>query len=225
MKNFPLIALIARLMCFGVGGCVLLLILTRVFAGRTSDEMRQIQTILAALDECSPSCFMGITPGVTTYEQSQTLLVAHPWVSAIREIDDQPNLPPRRLFWEWSGAQPTIIPGETYGEVFMDDINGQRIVSLIRVTTMAHVYSYYALLGTPNFSYSYAIGDRAAGILAIAYEVGYVQLDEIMVGFSSDVFCPLNPLGHWTARATFSLSRLPVTSAAYMPFGRLMRIC
>jgi hypothetical protein len=222
MKNFPLIALIARLMCFGVVGCVLLLILTRVFAGRTSDEMRQIQTLL--LNECSPPCLMGITPGITTYEQALTLLAAHPWVGAIYDSGGYSNQPPHRLLLQWSSARPPIITDEIFGEVYIEDINGRYTVSQVWVTTMARVYNYYALLGVPDFSYSYVIRDQAA-ILEITYEVGYVQLDDVMVRLTTDILCPLNPLDHWTARATFSVSRLPVTDATYTPFGRLMRIC
>src|SRR5690348_5410752 len=64
---------------------------------------------LLSPEDCTAPCFMGIRPGLTTAQQAQVILQAHPWVDSVTYVGTT------NITWRWSGRQPTWINSTTEG--------------------------------------------------------------------------------------------------------------
>ncbi|MBA3869066.1 MAG: hypothetical protein H0X30_07925 [Anaerolineae bacterium] len=92
-----------------------------------NDDLRQMPA-----NNCLSSCFMGIHPGVTTFEEAVKLLKAHPWVSKVTSDD------PNQLGWLWSDQAPNFLQNAAVNPVYpVNDeiIFEDGVVSTININT------------------------------------------------------------------------------------------
>ena len=98
---------------------------------------------------CSAPCFLGIRPGVTTYDQALAILQVQPWIDAIRNEADA-------LSWTWNGKQPSFVSDfdSNFLLARIDFQNG--VVNTIRVPTTTRWADFYFLFGAPDRSVLYS---------------------------------------------------------------------
>ncbi|MBI1258683.1 MAG: hypothetical protein GC204_14540 [Chloroflexi bacterium] len=92
---------------------------------------------------CAAPCFIGIRPGVTTYDQALAILRAQPWIDGIK---DESNA----LSWTWNGTQPGFVSDfeNNFLLARIDFANG--VVESIRVPTTTRWADFYFLFGAPD---------------------------------------------------------------------------
>jgi hypothetical protein len=63
----------------------------------------ELRTFLAPPEGCPAPCFMGIRPGITTYDEALAILRAHRWIGEI-------SVPQAgSVTWRWNGLQPPVL--------------------------------------------------------------------------------------------------------------------
>jgi hypothetical protein len=87
---------------------------------------------------------MGIRPGLTPFNEAQTLLRNHPWTKNVLFIDpiNDPNT--RFLIWDWTGQQPAWIDARWQGE--LRSVYG--IVRGLRLQTRLTMADIWLLFGS-----------------------------------------------------------------------------
>jgi hypothetical protein len=64
----------------------------------------ELHAFLTPPDDCPMPCFMGIRPGVTTYEEAVAILEAHEWIRAVDHSR------PTSFIITWNDTQPPWLP-------------------------------------------------------------------------------------------------------------------
>ena len=101
---------------------------------------------------CNSPCFMGIQPGVTTFNEAHVLLEKHPWVLEMELIFNASIGPVKsrngRLLWRWNGQQPLLLrtPFLNAGEIEIED----GVVQSIKAATSVPFGEAWLLLGAPQ---------------------------------------------------------------------------
>ena len=101
---------------------------------------------LALPDEtCGEMCVFGVTPGITTLEQAETVLNAHPHIETTMQPDRQVTL----TYWRWSGDHPAwLLDTPTpYVRASMDGV-----VYNLRLQTAVPLRHFRVRLGLPDSS-------------------------------------------------------------------------
>jgi hypothetical protein len=112
-------------------------ILPRAFAALPFEN--DIRGLFGASESCSMPCWAGIRVGVTTRDQAEAILRAHPWVGTIFTT-------PAQLSWRWNGAQPAIIDGARDGLIGL----GGGVVQRLRIQTTIPYGALWLALGAPD---------------------------------------------------------------------------
>ena len=68
---------------------------------------RELRSILIPPDDCPAPCFMGIRPGVTSFDQAINILQSHEWIAQM-QLTKRYNNRWTYAFWEWSGSQARL---------------------------------------------------------------------------------------------------------------------
>lgn len=107
------------------------------------DDDATLRQSISPPDDCPAPCLLGIRPGLTSMQDAQTLLNAHPWVKNVIFIDpiNDPNT--RYLFWDWTGQQPAWIDTRWQGELR----SVYHIVRGIRLQTRLTMADIWLLFG------------------------------------------------------------------------------
>jgi hypothetical protein len=66
----------------------------------------ELRAFLTPPDGCPAPCFMGIRPGVTTADEAEQILKAHPW---IKYVPPRPRDTTYTIEFIWNGKQPRWI--------------------------------------------------------------------------------------------------------------------
>jgi hypothetical protein len=138
----------------------------------------QVRDLLLPPDTCPMPCFMGIRPGVTTYDEVVVILDAHPWVKRFENYGDGAiNIV------QWTGVQPTYI--DTSRPVYMRFSNAGVVNDIDIITTLDAGY-VHLLLGEPS-----AV---QLGILGGAAPTIYVTniYSQLFLNLTTRVDCPLD---------------------------------
>ena len=92
---------------------------------------------------CHAPCFLGIRPGVTTYNEALTILRAQPWIDGIR---DEVNA----LSWTWNGKQPGFVSDFENNFLLARIDFAEGVVETIRIPTTTRWADFYFLFGAPD---------------------------------------------------------------------------
>ena len=132
---------------------------------------------------------MGIRPGITTVEQAQTILGAHPWVGG---VDFYLN---EMLVVPWTGIQPGFVGTATAGHITYSPERGD--IYQIWVPTTLTMGDLYLSMGEPSGIAFFAadLSNPFAAVVEIEYHAHFLIL--IM-----DTPCPLNPDNFWKSQLT-----------------------
>ena len=147
---------------------VLFMGVTAFIHSRPSDGS-ELRAFLLPSEDCYSPCFMGITPGMTTFEEALSILQKHEWVKRINTL-----VPASREWFSftWSGKQPDIIDVSSTASV-----QGKGgIVQAIAIPIQVSIGDIFADWGIPVWA------NGSIGGLGLQYSVGFQDVP-LQVGF------------------------------------------
>ncbi len=133
-------------------------------------DARDVQVALAVMDDCTRPCFLGIRPGITTDEQAQVLLVAHPWVTELVVYRDTGGQV-RNMVWDWNAQAPPLM-----GLSGVLDVFANRVVR-ITLRTFIPTGDMWLVYGPPPRVHAESIF-----FLADYHEQGFISFSNISCG-------------------------------------------
>ena len=148
------------------------------------------------LESCTPPCFMGIHPGVTTGYDALERLRTNRWVRYIQNINVSTGT---RMFsgslsWEWSGRQPAWIDPHHDSWLWM----GENHVEYIAIRTQLSLGDLWLAYGAP--ASGTVFGDEGTRIPFIYYEAVYPRRYVLVTVCG---VCPFHDYWSEEARITF----------------------
>ncbi len=148
---------------------VILMSVTIIVHARPYDD-GELRLFLPPSESCLSPCFMGITPGVTTFKEALDRIDHHEWV---QRINTRYLSAGREWFsFTWSGKQPNIID-----DTGTPSVQGkQGIVQAIAVPVRVPIGDVFANWGIPVWSSGSISG------IGIQYRVGFRDIP-LQVGF------------------------------------------
>lgn len=149
-----------------------------------------LRDMLGAPANCAPPCWQGIRPQVTTADEAEARLRAHPWVSDLIRGDGT-------LSWRWNGQQPGYIDAALRGIVYL---RSER-VETVRIPLRVTFGDIWALLGAPAEALLVRPVSRST-----AYQIA--TYPEVGVGVISSLSCPMGPSVFWSSQTTLHLGSL-----------------
>lgn len=154
-----------------------------------------LQELLLPPTECQPRCWMGIRAGVTTADEAEAILRAHPWVASIHRTS-------LNISWRWNGAQPPQIAADAQGLIYLRSAAAP-IVSTLRIALNTHFGDVWALFGAPE----------AADLMRPSRSTAYLIADFEQVGVQviSAMRCPATPESYWAGQLSLHLGELTFT--------------
>jgi hypothetical protein len=100
-----------------------------------------LRAFLTPPEGCPAPCFMGIRPGVTTFERAAGILRAHAWIDQTSETQRYRNRW-AYLFWTWNGTQP-FLPRGGYDNSLSTDIEVSGDLSIQTTITPVEIWWLY----------------------------------------------------------------------------------
>jgi hypothetical protein len=192
------------------------LMLAVVRARATPDDA--LETLLLPPPACQPPCWMGIRAGVTSADEAEAILRAHPWVTSI-------NRTALNISWRWNGAQPPEIAADAQGLIYLRGAAAP-IVSTLRIALNTQFGDVWALFGAPG----------SAALMRPSRSTAYLMADFEQVGVQviAAMRCPATPGSYWAGQLSLHLGELTFTelmhNTPYSIFGqpgwwRVMESC
>jgi len=147
--------------------------------------------------ECALPCFMGITPGVTTYNEAINILVDNGWVETVIQPTGEEEFGQIYLELVWSDLAPPMINHKIHSWIRMDaEFNDEDLdmynssVASFSIKANIRLHDLSIVLGQPLFTR--ALVDRNN---MVAYNLGYTEsLHELTVNmlFGITTPCPIS---------------------------------
>src|SRR5262249_53188186 len=92
-------------------GLVLVVLLASIGLRATQNDAA-LRVFLLPPEGCAMPCWLGIQPGMTTYDQAIEILEAHPWVG---RVIAGPPAQATRIFFQWNDQAPDFADDDTAG--------------------------------------------------------------------------------------------------------------
>jgi hypothetical protein len=111
----------------------------------------QLRAFLTPPEGCPMPCFMGIRPGVTSFDDAKAIIERHAWTGnevVVHRLDT--------LLWNWSGLQPQWIEGQYRRGSLGRNIN-TNLVGGILIGTHIRFGDMWLLLGKPDELHFYLL--------------------------------------------------------------------
>jgi hypothetical protein len=187
------------------------------------DDSRPI-SFIAAAENCTGTCILGINPGTTRVGEALEHLQSHAWVADV-ELH-APGTGYGQISWLWSGQQPELIDDSHPGrmtfywdenEINSPDLHGSLVetISIYTRIRMAHLQSWF---GTPDSGTASVRPDGQLGYSAAYHRPGSTT------SLSTFMPCPVNLMSYWNAHTRIAISIGHGTSDYVSP-PDMVRIC
>jgi hypothetical protein len=105
----------------------------------------ELRALLTPPDGCPAPCFMGIRPGVTSADEAEQILKAHPW---IKYVPARPRYNGYTIEFIWNGKQPKWIGNDSLTGVGI--VNGK--VTNISLYLNRPLGEFQLVYGPPDWS-------------------------------------------------------------------------
>jgi hypothetical protein len=173
-------------------------------------QASSLNALLAPPQDCRMPCFLGIRPGITSFDHALELLQSHAWVADVR-ID---RAEPYRVTWRWSGAQPALFDGVAGGILYRDNYN---MVTSIKLQTVVPYATVWFELGVPEMGY---VIPQRRGMLHGIY---YSEPNVYVINFTT---CPAHLLTYWQNNVVIQYGDAYITmSSNYARNDQVFRMC
>jgi hypothetical protein len=173
------------------------LILGAVRARATPDDM--LRDILLPPEGCASPCWMGIQAGVTTADEAEAILRAHPWVASTHRT-------PLNISWRWNSEQPSFFANDAQGLIYLRSENAP-IVSTLRIALTTRFGDAWALFGVPGSAQLIRPSRSTAYMVASFAEAGVT----VIAGTS----CPAKPSSYWNGLLSLHVGELTFTEVMH----------
>jgi hypothetical protein len=154
-------------------------------------------------ENCSPPCFLGIRPGVTTMPEAVSLIGAHDWVA--NGPDDFPSfikdairhgavIPRTVIEWRWNETVPEWIDGVQRGTVTVEDTD----VLNVSIETRLSLGEIVLAFGDPDESWY--IASNSANGRRFEY-IAWYALERMLI--TTEGSCPMWHYYNYPVRILF----------------------
>ena len=189
-------------------------------------DNHEVHSLLTPPEDCPAPCFMGIRPGVTTFDEATDLLRTHEWVNDFIMLGTQHDSRGRFVYsalsWTWSDSSPLEIDRSQPGRMYFmqpDPLYEMLVVQSIQVETRLRTWLVEQWFGRPAAS-TMSYHNRRLG-----YSITFVDDDQpALVVISTAMICPATLMHYWDSRARLTLT-VPYTIGTYTPFKDALRYC
>jgi hypothetical protein len=166
----------------------------------------QLHVFLTPPEGCPMPCFMGIRPGVTTYDEALTILEGHSWVERVEATPHDAI-----SIMQWTGKQPDFIDTNIPVDLRFSQSG---TVYDIDVHTTLSAGDVRLLLGTPS---ALKLGVLRAPSAAIYVTNLYNQYS---LGLMALVACPIGYERFLVSPARIMLSNTPTQTTGSAAWDR-----
>jgi hypothetical protein len=152
---------------------------------------------------CAMPCFIGVQPGVTTWDDSIGILESNQWVEGVYTAANT-------IDWLWNGRQPAIFDTSSQffqGRVEFGNIDDSHRITTIAIKSTLTFGDLWLVLGRPDRVTLYA-PNAAPPSMAIYYAALYERYDLYVFNL---LVCPIRRDDFWnkTVYVAFGKPHLP----------------